>query len=61
VPALRPEGVTETIRDAGAVPVVGVTDSHPAGVLVAVAVKAPLLAFETVTLTLCVFGVAAPA
>jgi hypothetical protein len=51
----------ETISEPGAVPLVGVTASHPAGVLVAVAVKAPLVALETVTLTLCVFGVAAPA
>ena len=50
----------ETVKLAGAVPVVGVTTSHPEGVLVAVAVKLPLVALVTVTATVWVAGVAPP-
>jgi hypothetical protein len=51
----------EAVKLDGAVPLAGVTTSHPAGVLAAVAVQLALAAFETVTGMLCVFGVAAPA
>ena len=61
VPAVKLVGLMETLKLLGAVPLVGVTTSQPAGVLVAVAVKLPLVAFETVTATVCAAGVAPPA
>src|SRR5580658_5534058 len=51
----------ETVKLDEAVPLAGVTPSHPPGLLAAVAVKLALLAFETITGILCVFGVAEPA
>src|SRR5580658_4718883 len=48
VPAVKLVGLIETLKLAGAVPLVGVTTSHPAGVLAAVAVKLPLAALVTV-------------
>jgi hypothetical protein len=61
VPAVKFVGLMDTLKLLGAVPLVGVTTSHPEGVLVAVAEKAPLAAFVTVTATVCAAGVALPA
>jgi hypothetical protein len=61
VPAESPVGLTETVKLLGAVPLAGETTSHPDGVLAAVAVKFPVLAFETVTGTACVLGAEPPA
>jgi len=61
VPAASPAGLTEMLRFAGVVPLLGVTDSQlPPKVVVAVALKvraAPLLLIASA----CSFGVGPPA
>jgi hypothetical protein len=65
VPATRPVGftLTESGTDAVglAVPLVGLTESHPEGLLVALAVKVEAAEPAPVTVTVCADGAAVPA
>jgi hypothetical protein len=65
VPATRPEGLTLTASGTDAeelaLPLVGLTESHPEGVLVALAVKLAADEPAPVTVTVCADGAALPA